>query len=87
LIRGILKKTPMKHFLISSGIVAASCLIGVGMNSQRIMANSEYIKETVRGKQILTNSSNTGGDSGMDKESMLMWSYGKLETLNLFIRD
>ena len=55
------------------------------MNSQRIMANSEYIKETVRGKQILTNSSNTGGDSGMDKESMLMWSYGKLETLNLFI--
>jgi hypothetical protein len=21
----------------------------------------------------------------MDKESMLMWSYGKLETLNLFI--
>ncbi|HCR75841.1 MAG TPA: hypothetical protein DIW37_05450, partial [Chryseobacterium sp.] len=85
LIRGILKKTPMKHFLISSGIVAASCLIGVGMNSQRIMANSEYIKETVRGKQILTNSSNTGGDSGMDKESMLMWSYGKLETLNLFI--
>jgi hypothetical protein len=85
LIRTIQKKIPMKHFLISSGIIAASCLIGVGMNSQRIMANSEYIKETVRGKQILTNESNTGGTSGMDKESMLMWSYGKLETLNLFI--
>ncbi|GAA4158492.1 YfhO family protein [Chryseobacterium ginsenosidimutans] len=85
LIRTIQKKVPMKHFLISSGIIAASCLIGVGMNSQRIMANSEYIKETVRGKQILTNESNTGGNSGMDKESMLMWSYGKLETLNLFI--
>ncbi len=85
LIRAIQKKTPMKHFLISSGIIAASCIIGVGMNSQRIMANSEYIKETVRGKQILTNDSHTGGNSGMDKESMLMWSYGKLETLNLFI--
>ncbi|MCS3870834.1 multisubunit Na+/H+ antiporter MnhG subunit [Chryseobacterium ginsenosidimutans] len=85
LIRAIQKKIPMKHFLVSSGIIAASCFIGVGMNSQRIMANSEYIKETVRGKQILTNESNTGGDSGMDKESMLMWSYGKLETLNLFI--
>ncbi|MCE3076424.1 hypothetical protein [Chryseobacterium gwangjuense] len=85
LIRVIQKKTEVKHFLISSGIVAASCLIGVGMNSQRIMANSEYIKETVRGKQILTNDSHTGGNSGMDKESMLMWSYGKLETLNLFI--
>lgn len=85
LIRAIQKKTPMKHFLISSGIIAASCIIGVGMNSQRIMANSEYVKETVRGKQILTNDSHTSGKSGMDKESMLMWSYGQLETLNLFI--
>lgn len=85
LIRAIQKKIPMKHFLISSGIIAASCIIGVGMNSQRIMANSEYVKETVRGKQILTNESHTEGNSGMDKESMLMWSYGKLETLNLFI--
>ncbi|WP_326982690.1 YfhO family protein [Chryseobacterium sp. MYb264] len=85
LIRAIQKKTPMKHFLISSGIIAASAIIGVGMNSQRIMANSEYVKETVRGKQILTNDSHTEGNSGMDKESMLMWSYGQLETLNLFI--
>ena len=85
LIRAIQKKAPMKHFLISSGIIAASCMIGVGMNSQRIMANSEYVKETVRGKQILTNDSHTSGKSGMDKESMLLWSYGQLETLNLFI--
>ncbi|PWW25642.1 MULTISPECIES: YfhO family protein [unclassified Chryseobacterium] len=85
LIRAIQKKTPMKHFLISSGIIAASCVIGVGMNSQRIMANSEYVKETVRGKQILNSDSHTSGKSGMDKESMLMWSYGQLETLNLFI--
>lgn len=85
LIRAIQKKTPMKHFLISSGIIAAACVIGVGMNSQRIMANSEYVKETVRGKQILNNDSHTSGKSGMDKESMLMWSYGQLETLNLFI--
>ena len=85
LIRAIQKKTPMKHFLISSGIIASALAIGVGMNSQRIMANSEYIKETVRGKQILNTENHTAGNSGMDKESILMWSYGKLETLNLFI--
>ena len=85
LIRAIQKKTPMKHFLISSGIVALACILGVGMNSQRIMANSEYVSETVRGKQILTNETHSAEKSGMDKESMLMWSYGKLETLNLFI--
>ncbi|MDC8104832.1 YfhO family protein [Chryseobacterium sp. PTM-20240506] len=85
LVRVIKKKTPMKHFIVSSAIIAVSCIIGVGMNSQRIMANSEYIKETVRGKQILNTESHTAGKSGMDKESMLMWSYGRLETLNLFI--
>ncbi|EJL71698.1 glycosyltransferase family protein [Chryseobacterium populi] len=85
LIRVIMKKTPVKHFLISSAIIAVSCVIGVGMNSQRIMANSEYIKETVRGKQILNTENHTSGKSGMDKQSMLMWSYGRLETLNLFI--
>ncbi|WP_183148069.1 YfhO family protein [Chryseobacterium nematophagum] len=85
LVRTIQKKTPLKHFLISSGIIAASCIIGVGMNSQRILANSEYVKETVRGKQILANDSHSPTKSGMDKESILMWSYGKLETLNLFI--
>ncbi|WP_312076858.1 YfhO family protein [Chryseobacterium sp.] len=85
LIRAIMKKVPMKHFLISSGIIAGALVIGVGMNSQRILANSEYIKETIRGKQILTNESTTAGNSGMDKASILNWSYGKLETLNLFI--
>lgn len=85
LVRAIIKKAPMKHFLISSGIVASALAIGVGMNSQRIMANSEYIKETVRGKQILNTETHTAGNSGMDKESILMWSYGQLETLNLFI--
>ncbi|MCU7615597.1 YfhO family protein [Chryseobacterium sp. PBS4-4] len=85
LIRALKNKTPMKHFLVSSGIIASALAIGVGMNSQRIMANSEYIKETVRGKQILNTENHTAGNSGMDKESILMWSYGKLETLNLFI--
>ncbi|WP_175622096.1 YfhO family protein [Chryseobacterium schmidteae] len=85
LVRAVKKKVPMKHFLISSGIIASALVIGVGMNSQRIMANSEYIKETVRGKQILNTETHTSGNTGMDKESILMWSYGQLETLNLFI--
>ncbi len=85
LIRAIQKKTPMKHFLISSAILASAFVLGVGMNSQRIMANAEYVKETVRGKQILQDKVAKNSENGMDKESILMWSYGKLETLNLFI--
>lgn len=85
LIRAIQGKTEWKHFAISTGILALAFIFGVGMNSQRIMANSEYITETVRGKQILDNQTHSSEKSGMDKESMLMWSYGKMETLNLFI--
>lgn len=85
LIRAVQGKTEWKHFGISTGILALAFVLGVGMNSQRIMANSEYITETVRGKQILDNDRHSADKSGMDKESMLMWSYGQLETLNLFI--
>lgn len=85
LIRVIQGKNTWKHFLISTGIVGLACVLGVGMNAQRMMANSEYVTETVRGKQILNTESQSSEKSGMDKESMLMWSYGKMETLNLFI--
>ncbi|MDQ0477378.1 YfhO family protein [Chryseobacterium sp. MDT2-18] len=85
LIRAFQGKTDWKHFGISTGVLALAFVLGIGMNSQRIMANSEYITETVRGKQILDNEKHSADKSGMDKESMLMWSYGKLETLNLFI--
>lgn len=85
LIRAFQHKISWKHFGISNGILALAMILGVGMNSQRIMANSEYVTETVRGKQILNNDKHSSDESGMDKESMLMWSYGKMETLNLFI--
>lgn len=85
LVRAFQGKTDWKHFGISTGILALAFVLGIGMNSQRIMANAEYITETVRGKQILDNDTHSSEKSGMDKESMLMWSYGKLETLNLFI--
>lgn len=86
LIRVIFKKSDWKHFGISSGILAVAFLLGIGMNAQRLLANAEYAEETVRGKQILEkNDKGKAYKDGMDKDAMLMWSYGKLETLNLFI--
>ncbi|MDY3535234.1 YfhO family protein [Riemerella anatipestifer] len=85
LVRAIKGNTTWKHFGISSGVLALAIALGVGMNAQRLMANAEYVKETVRGKQILNTEKGNTEKSGMDKESITMWSYGKLETLNLFI--
>jgi len=86
LIRVLLKKSDWKHFGISSGVLALAFLLGMGMNSQRLLANREYAEETVRGKQILEDEKqNHASKDGMNRDAMLMWSYGKLETLNLFI--
>ena len=86
LIRVLLKKSNWKHFGISSGVLALAFLLGIGMNSQRLLANREYAEETVRGKQILEDEKqNHASKDGMNRDAMLMWSYGKLETLNLFI--
>ena len=86
LIRVLLKKSDWKHFGISSGVLALAFLLGIGMNSQRLLANREYAEETVRGKQILEDEKqNHASKDGMNRDAMLMWSYGKLETLNLFI--
>ena len=86
LIRVLLKKSDWKHFGISSGVLALAFLLGIGMNSQRLLANREYAEETVRGKQILEDGKqNHASKDGMNRDAMLMWSYGKLETLNLFI--
>lgn len=84
-IRVVVKKLPFKPFLISTAISAVAMGLAVGMNAQRLLANSEYVTETVRGKQLLNTESQNEKASGMEKESMLAWSYGKLETLNLFI--
>lgn len=84
-VRVFKKKEERKHFFISTAVVGVAFLLGIAMNAQRLMANSEYIKETVRGKQILNNDKHSPEKSGMDKENILSWSYGKVETLNLFI--
>ena len=85
-IRVLLKKSDRKHFGISSGVLALAFLLGIGMNSQRLLANREYAEETVRGKQMLEDEKqNHASKDGMNRDAMLMWSYGKLETLNLFI--
>lgn len=86
LIRTIKKKNTWEHFGISTSILGLAIILGIGMNAQRLMANAEYVKETVRGKNILTSTDEKNvAKSGMDKASITMWSYGKLETLNLLI--
>jgi len=78
-----LKAKELPSFFKASGLVVVACIIALGLNASRLLATYEYSKETTRGKSEMTLlKSNT---DGLDHEYITQWSYGKLETLNLFI--
>ncbi|MGM5630863.1 YfhO family protein [Apibacter raozihei] len=86
LIQTIQTKT-FKSFGISTGLLLSAFIFSLGMNSSRLLSTYEYSKETTRGKSELTinkdNTSNT--NHGLDTDYITHWSYGILETVNLFI--
>lgn len=79
------KSKELKSFGISTALLVVACTIGVGMNSSRLLSTYEYSKETTRGNSELTLLQDNS--KGLNKEYITHWSYGKLETFNLFIAD
>ncbi|MEO8933728.1 MAG: YfhO family protein, partial [Xanthomarina sp.] len=63
-------------------------LLAIGLNATNILATQEYAKESTRGQSELT--INPDGSpkeitAGLDREYITEYSYGILETFNLFI--
>ncbi len=82
------KKKILPHFFKSIGIMFFAVLLAIGLNATNIMATQEYVKESTRGKSELTiNPDGTSKDvtTGLDKAYITEYSYGFLETFNLFI--
>lgn len=82
------KKNWLPHFFKSVGILFFAVVLSIGLNATNILATQEYVKESTRGKSELT--INPDGSpkeitSGLDKEYITEYSYGLLETFNLFI--
>lgn len=82
----------IKEKCIGSFIKASMCLlvaaiIGIMTNITTIYANYEFGKETTRGKPILTQnqSSPSNQTTGLDRDYITQWSYGKGETWSLLI--
>ncbi|MCF6296058.1 MAG: YfhO family protein [Flavobacteriaceae bacterium] len=82
------KKKILPHFFKSVGILVAAVILSIGLNATNILATQEYVKESTRGKSELT--INADGSpkeitSGLDKAYITEYSYGFLESFNLFI--
>lgn len=82
------KKRTLPHFFKSVGVLSVAVILGIGMNATSILATQEYVKESTRGKSELTinpDGSSKVVSSGLDREYITEYSYGILETFNLFI--
>ena len=82
------KKKVLPHFFKSVGLLIIAVIISVGLNATNILATQEYVKESTRSKSEL--SINADGSpkvvtNGLDYDYITEYSYGKLESLNLFI--
>lgn len=82
------KKTEIPHFIKSVGILIIAVILSIGLNATNILATQEYVKESTRGISELT--INPDGSAkvtteGLDEEYITEYSYGILETFNLFI--
>lgn len=82
------KKQELPHYFKSIGILAVAVILSIGLNATNILATKEYVKESTRGPSELT--INTDGTkrentNGLSKEYITEYSYGIVESFNLFI--
>jgi len=83
------KRNELRSFIKSILILFGALFLSISMNASVLMSTYEYSKESQRGKSELTiNPNGKEKDditSGLSKEYITQYSYGKFETLNLFI--
>lgn len=75
------------HLAIALGTTALSAVLSISMNASSLYHTYEYTQETMRGGSALAAPTGAGDKvgSGLDKDYITQWSYGKAETLTLLI--
>ncbi len=88
LIEAIKNKTLPEYFK-AIAIMIGGVILAIGMNATNILATKEYADTSTRGKSELTihpdGTAKNTGSSGLSYDYITEYSYGKLESFNLFI--
>lgn len=82
------RKNLLPHYFKAVGIMVVAVIISIGLNATNILATKEYADTSTRGKTELTvNADGTPKDNktGLDYDYITEYSYGRLESFNLFI--
>ena len=83
-----IKEKAYLPFVKKSAVILFAMILGLGVNSTRLMAMKEYADNSTRGKTELTiepNGSPKKVTQGLSKDYITEYSYGVAETFNLFI--
>ena len=83
LVNDIIHKKLFHFFKASIGLVVAA-VIGILTCSTSLYGSYEFGKETTRGKPVLTRNTENQ-TTGLDRDYITQWSYGKGETWSLLI--
>ena len=81
-------KKILAHYFKAVGIMMGAVIISIGLNATNILATKEYADTSTRGKTELTinaNGTQKDSSSGLDFDYITEYSYGILESFNLFI--
>ncbi|MDO6598010.1 YfhO family protein [Oceanihabitans sp. 2_MG-2023] len=81
-------KKVLPHYFKSVGLLVVAVIFSLTLNATNLLATQDYVKESTRSKSELT--INPDGSpkeitSGLSKEYITEYSYGFLESFNLFI--
>ncbi|WP_034229169.1 YfhO family protein [Aquimarina pacifica] len=80
------RKKLLPHFFKSVGVLIGAALLGLATNATTLLSTSEYVDTSIRGKNLLVDANATASEkNGLDYEYITEYSYGKLESLNLFV--
>ena len=82
------KKKQLPEFFKVVGLLLIAVILSIGLNATNILATQDYVKESTRGKSELTINADGSPkieNSGLDKDYITEYSYGILETFDLFI--
>ncbi|GGZ68979.1 YfhO family protein [Algibacter mikhailovii] len=82
------RKQELPHYFKSIGVLITAVVLSIALNASNILATNEYVKESKRGKSELTinaDGSTKEVTSGLDKAYITQFSYGIIETFNLYI--
>jgi len=83
-----IKKNTLPNLAKSIGVLVVAVILGIGVNATSLLSTTHYKKDSTRSASELTinpDGSKKEQTTGLDKAYITEYSYGFLETFNMFI--